>query len=251
MAKPPRKRTSSHSALEEAVLQLAEEAPSPHEDVCGYLQATVLPVLGPALEQLLHHVYESQELQRALRERAEQEARPAAPASARRPSASNEPRPAASNEPRPTASDQLSRTVSAGMPAPPQSTTDEQSDVSKGVVHETSTLSGAEEGTVCSGLTGAEGPGAVDDTPEPAGPAPLSGEEDPGAIDDDPEPVGFDPLLWLSERLREHAKGPVDQYRELIEQRVRERLAEEEEEEEAAAAAKLGGDEEEPTPHVP
>lgn len=39
----------------------------------GYLHGSLLPALGPAIEQLLHHIHESGELQRALQERAEAE----------------------------------------------------------------------------------------------------------------------------------------------------------------------------------
>ncbi|CAE7471780.1 unnamed protein product [Symbiodinium natans] len=46
---------------------------SPYEDVKGYLQQTVLPALGPAIEDLLHQVHSSGELQRVLRKETEAE----------------------------------------------------------------------------------------------------------------------------------------------------------------------------------
>lgn len=46
---------------------------SPSEDVDLYLQQSILPCLGPAIEQLLQHLHKSGELQRALREKAEAE----------------------------------------------------------------------------------------------------------------------------------------------------------------------------------
>ncbi|CAE7328657.1 unnamed protein product [Symbiodinium pilosum] len=46
---------------------------SPYEDVRGYLQQTVLPALGPAIEELLHQVHSSGELQRVLRKETEAE----------------------------------------------------------------------------------------------------------------------------------------------------------------------------------
>mmetsp|Transcript_67317 Transcript_67317/g.173332 ORF Transcript_67317/g.173332 Transcript_67317/m.173332 type:complete len:215 (-) Transcript_67317:83-727(-) len=52
------------------------------------------------------------------------------------------------------------------------------------------------------------------------------------------EPEAFDPLVWLSEQLRKSAAGPTTQYREQIEQRVRQQIA-------AAEAALLEEGEEE------
>lgn len=51
----------------------AAAAISPYEDVRGYLQQTVLPALGPAIEDLLHQVHSSGELQRVLRKETEAE----------------------------------------------------------------------------------------------------------------------------------------------------------------------------------
>ena len=62
-------------------------------------------------------------------------------------------------------------------------------------------------------------------------------------------PDAFDPLAWLSEKLRESAAGPTSQYREQIEQRVRQQIAaaeaalleEAEEGEEGGAGVKPAG----------
>merc|ERR1719321_969776 len=40
---------------------------SPSEDVRAYLEQTLLPVLSPAIEKLLHHAHENGELQEALK----------------------------------------------------------------------------------------------------------------------------------------------------------------------------------------
>merc|ERR1719217_1717188 len=63
------------AGLAEALLNSAA-AVSPNEDARGYVQQTVLPVLGPAIEKLLHHVAENGELQRALNAQAEREGKP-------------------------------------------------------------------------------------------------------------------------------------------------------------------------------
>jgi len=41
------------------------------------------------------------------------------------------------------------------------------------------------------------------------------------------EPMAFDPLVWLSERLAEQAKGPTSYYHDQIEQRIKLKLQEE------------------------
>merc|ERR1719217_253625 len=63
------------AGLAEALLNSAA-AVSPNEDARGYVQQTVLPVLGPAIEQLLHHVAETGELQRSLNAQAERDGKP-------------------------------------------------------------------------------------------------------------------------------------------------------------------------------
>merc|ERR1712232_39098 len=61
--------------LSEALLS-ASAAVSPHEDARGFVSQTLLPVLGPAIEQLLHHAHETGELQKALQSQAERDGRP-------------------------------------------------------------------------------------------------------------------------------------------------------------------------------
>mmetsp|Transcript_5344 Transcript_5344/g.14476 ORF Transcript_5344/g.14476 Transcript_5344/m.14476 type:complete len:196 (+) Transcript_5344:83-670(+) len=172
------------AGLCESVGNAAEKAQaSPHEDVRGYLQQTLLPILGPAVEQLLHHIHESGELQRALREKAEAE-RAARRLEARR------------------------------------------------------NTSAEKEAAAIAGAAGAP----AEAPPQDAAAADAQSEAD------GPEP--FDPLAWLSERLRESAAGPTSQYTEQIQQRVRQQIAaaeaallEEAEEEEGGAAAKPVGSE--------
>merc|ERR1712060_688606 len=57
------------------------------------------------------------------------------------------------------------------------------------------------------------------------------------------ETDSFDPLLWLSERLRESVSGPTDHYRDQIEERIVQQFIEEAK---AAAALKEEDDTESP-----
>merc|ERR1719491_223553 len=49
---------------------------SPTEDARGYVQQTLLPVLGPAIEKLLHQVKENGDLDKALQTQAERDGKP-------------------------------------------------------------------------------------------------------------------------------------------------------------------------------
>lgn len=181
----------------------------PHEDVRGYLQQAILPVLGPAIEELLHYVHESGELQRLLRERAEQE----------------------SQNNRPNRRQQL--LTSAPVEAMPTS--------GKGEADRSLQI---KANAIAPASNGANGAAAVS-----AGLAAEDGAPvDTAETDDAVEPPSFDPLVWLSECLAAKASGPASQYREQIEQRIKLKLQEEdasiieEGEEEVTEGGSLPGD---------
>jgi len=193
---------------------------SPQEDVSAYLQQALLPALGPAIEQLLHHIRETGELQRTLRERARQEQQ-----GRRRSSKNPSPGPEQAKPP---------SEGGAAVPAPPGC------------------------GGAAAGSAGTEGggPGGLDRqrsrhgslmepaaAPDPASPlgggsaaavAPMpSMELASGGLEAD----SFDPLLWLAERLQQSAAGPSDRYRDQVEERILQQF-----QEEAAAAVHSRGD---------
>eukprot|EP00416_Gambierdiscus_australes_P013041 CAMPEP_0171147614 /NCGR_PEP_ID=MMETSP0766_2-20121228/148154_1 /TAXON_ID=439317 /ORGANISM="Gambierdiscus australes, Strain CAWD 149" /LENGTH=288 /DNA_ID=CAMNT_0011611523 /DNA_START=82 /DNA_END=949 /DNA_ORIENTATION=- len=167
-----------------------------YEDVRAYLRQTVLPVLGPAIEKLLHHIHESGELQRALRERAAAEHE-----QKRRTSERPEGGGGSSSNPKLKKSDtaQLSN-ESADSPK------DHARRRPSIVVHH----HGADDS-----------PSSSMQTPTQDA-SPGTGDA-PAAV----EPPSFDPLVWLSEQLRQSALNPGDtsQYREQIEQLVLEQLS--------------------------
>lgn len=68
-------RASLGDDLAAGLCSAVAAAVSPKEDVQGYLDAALLPVLGPAMERLLRHVHETGELRRALKERRDAEKR--------------------------------------------------------------------------------------------------------------------------------------------------------------------------------
>mmetsp|Transcript_118458 Transcript_118458/g.230585 ORF Transcript_118458/g.230585 Transcript_118458/m.230585 type:complete len:229 (+) Transcript_118458:27-713(+) len=69
----PAESCGGTEALAVGLCNAVEAIVSPYEDVSGYLGQAVLPCLAPAIVELLHHVHESGELQRALQERAAEE----------------------------------------------------------------------------------------------------------------------------------------------------------------------------------
>jgi hypothetical protein len=180
---------------------------SPEEDVKGYMQQAVLPVLGPAIEDLLHFVHESGELTRMLREKAEQESAANRPAR-RQPVAA--PADAKGANPGSSKTGHDRRSPAANKPSAPQPV-----------------AAAAPSGAVAS--DDADGK--------------TEGED---GLGDEEEPAGFDPLIWLSEHLMLKAAGPTAQFREKIEQRIKQKLAEEdasiiEEGEEDAEGGSGGG----------
>lgn len=157
------------TGLGDAFSKVISNLVSPDEDVQEYLQATLLPILTPAIEALLHHVHESGEMQKALMQMQDE-----------------------SRQPRHVDGASRSRGGKAGL--------------------------GSEE---------ADGKGNQGDN--------SRFEELPPA---EAEEIGFDPLVWLGEALRQHAKGPTDNYRPDIEERIVE-LRSRREEEEALFAQQL------------
>lgn len=152
----------------------------PEEDVAAYLQGCLLPTLAPVIEQLLHHVHESGELQRALKEMA------------------------AAEKSRATASRRGAD--SSGI------------DAAKG--DRASSEDAGESDKSPSNKRGRGGRHGSEARP--------SGSKDPskGPKEEEEEVDAFDPLIWLSERLRESASGPTDRYREQIEKRVIQSISE-------------------------
>mmetsp|Transcript_3282 Transcript_3282/g.3657 ORF Transcript_3282/g.3657 Transcript_3282/m.3657 type:complete len:240 (+) Transcript_3282:3-722(+) len=166
------KRSRSSTPLKELAKLI-----SPNEDARAYLQQAVLPVLGPTIEKLLHHVNETGELQQALARQAERDGKPKR--SKERPNLEV---------------------------ATPASTSDAQGS-----------------------------PSAAHDKP----PSPSAD----GTVEEEPEEeIFFDPLAWLSENLRQFAKGDTTQYREGIEARIAE-LRKQQEEEAAAGQPEEGAEE--------
>lgn len=193
-----------------------------------------MPVLNPAIEQLLHHVHESGELQRALREKAAEE------------KALQQQRDRKQSNP------QAPGTAETG---------------GNGGQHQSDGVDGAQAGEESPGTprtkkAGGNGGEAANRSPRPAGQqhapvpsapteakpylhrrrtsrtgkdlgvkhekdeehakTPTAAEQAEAAVRDEQE--RFDPLLWLSERLREAAAGPTDRYRQQVEKLVQEQI---------------------------
>lgn len=197
-------------------LCLAAASVTPQEDVRGYLQETLLPVLSPAIEQLLHHIHESGELQKALRERAAEQHEPRKSV---RPEEKTAKRTYVEQSPLGTS---IAATSDGGAPARQPSMANH-----KGIDHR----QGHDDNQAAASPTGTWAEAESQDAAE--------------------EPHGFDPLIWLSETLARSAAGSCAHYREQIEQRViahiqalealeEQALKGEEEEAAAAAAAEAG-----------
>jgi len=192
---------------------------SPHEDVRAYLQQTVLPVLGPAMEKLLHHVHESGELQRALRERAvaehEQRKRPVEHKGSELKKSEGTALSGDSAESPPKEPSRHPRRPSIVVQTPgpeesPSSTSQTpttQEPASR--VRRTNSTVQQEEATVTTPAAAA----AQDSTPTHG--------DDPDVV----EPPAFDPLVWLSEELQQSARGDTAHYREQLEQLVMEQIS--------------------------
>eukprot|EP00930_Biecheleria_cincta_P014669 TRINITY_DN12521_c0_g1_i1.p1 TRINITY_DN12521_c0_g1~~TRINITY_DN12521_c0_g1_i1.p1 ORF type:complete len:247 (-),score=59.59 TRINITY_DN12521_c0_g1_i1:531-1232(-) len=173
---------------------------SPYDDVRGHLQQNILPVLGPAIEELLHHVHATGELQRVLREKAESERR-----ALRR---NSDPDAEAISQ---AGRVQGRRTSSAGTASSQQASAAAVAAAAAAAESSQDPPPGSSNSRMRSrrpsiGEGSATGPvatvGAADKTPP--------WEMRPS----------FDPVLWLSENIRKAAQGDTSQHREKITQRV-------------------------------
>mmetsp|Transcript_62947 Transcript_62947/g.99888 ORF Transcript_62947/g.99888 Transcript_62947/m.99888 type:complete len:215 (-) Transcript_62947:39-683(-) len=165
--------------------QLAEqlvEAISPYEDVRGYLQQTVLPTMGIAIEDLLHHVHASGELQRVLRKDTDEK---------------------------------------RSAPRRIEEIPEEQEVVKKTSSRKPSLNGGGssmslgkEDGTSSMGMASASMSATLGRRPSNVS------EPVPPVIPESPEEVKFDPLIWLSERFKKDATQDQSQFRAKIKERV-------------------------------
>lgn len=164
----------------------------PEQDVAAYLRHSLLPVLGPAIEQLLHHLHDSGELQKALKELAAAEKQRS----------------------------QRKSTQAVEVPMDRVITEDPAKRDSASL--EEAASSSEKDGSPRS----ASGVKQRRSSRGDASARPRSnGREEPPQEE---EAELFDPLVWLSERLRESAAGPTELYRERIEQRVIQHISESE-----------------------
>jgi hypothetical protein len=220
---------------------------TPEEDVRSYVQETLMTVLNPTIEQLLHHVHESGELQRALREKAAEEkalqqqrerkaSNPSAPAQEAGGNGGEHHREsldsmvgaspqgggqaqdsgAAANSPRAKKpSGNNGGSPRAGGPSPQQHGTPVQPTApaeAKPYLHRRRTSRTGKD----LGLKHGE-------KEEERAKTPTAAEQAEAAVTEEKD--RFDPLLWLSEKLREAATGPTDRYREQIEKLVQEQIS--------------------------
>lgn len=238
---------------------------SPLEDVRGYMKAGLLPVLGPAIEDLLHHTWDSGELQkklRALKEKADQESQNQR-MHRRGQEAGNSPHQdrrsrhasGGSNGDRnsPTGDDDNRRSRRRGEsdakddPNASKGRRRLQSDSPSQDGHGRKNKSespnqdqgrGHRRGNQNSptqdpgrghGRNGQGRNSPVQDghrRRDRVGSSQKNQEPD-NEEEEEEEPDGFDPLIWLSERLAKSAVGPPDRYRSEIEQRIKLKLQDE------------------------
>jgi len=178
---------------------------SPYDDVRGYLQQTLLPVLGPSIEDLLHHVHSSGELQRVLREKVESERR----AQTRR-----------NSDPDVEATEKATATRRSSRVAPSANTGDEP-------------LKDAPPGSSGRARRPSAGGSSADAAAAAAAAAAAGAMTAPDPTADQP---AFDPLGWLSETLQKSAFGDISQYKETITERVIQQIKAQEAAEEAERA---------------
>lgn len=164
----------------------------PEQDVAAYLRQSLLPVLGPAIEQLLHHIHDSGELQRALKELAAAEKQRSQRKSAQAADA---------------AIDRASKEAAEDAAKRDSSSLEEAASSSE------------KDGSPRSARPRRNSRGDASARPG------SKGRQEPAQEE---EAELFDPLVWLSERLRESAAGPTELYRERIEQRVIQHISESE-----------------------
>jgi len=193
---------------------------SPYEDVRGYLQQTLLPILSPTIEELLHHVHASGELQRVLREKAEAERR-----AMRR-----------NSEALGTYNWSRRSSGQVGEDTTGQKMLRRNSEVrsSKDTVGTAGASPGGDSNQdPAPGTAGKERRRPSISPDQEAAPAAFSGGATPSGATHFPEAGGgfssdvavFDPLAWLSEKLRQSARGPTNQYRDQIRLQVIKQIA--------------------------
>lgn len=233
-------------AMGEAVAQV-----SPDENVRAYLQNTVLPVLGSSIEELLHHVHASKELERALRERAEKEGLSRRKESKEdRASETREGRRATNSAEANEASKSTSHAKGDDENGPPASATKQNDGHTQGQSHRHGhSKEKASKEKAGKEKENRDSHSNRDSHADDAHPSSTAANNNPGsAFGDSATELSagadaadhFDPLIWLSGRLRQAAAGPTERYRDKIEKRVIDQIAMEEERqrlaEEAAAA---------------
>lgn len=237
-----------------------------------------MEVLNPAIEQLLHHVHESGELQRALREKAaeekllqqQRERKHSNPQAVPTGTSSTSLAGAASGEVGgdagasggPHHRESLEGSPSGGLesttPSAQATTPRGKAAKDKGERSPRPAAGGAQPAHGAAvptaptdgkpplhrrrtSKTGKEGLGlsGKHEKEEQQHQAPSAAELAEAALQE--ENNRFDPLLWLSERLSEKAAGPTERYREQVERRVQEQISAAE----AAAAiqSEAGGEE--------
>lgn len=182
---------------------------SPNEDVREYLQATLLPSLGPAIEKLLRHVHETGELQRALT-KLDSDGRPKPPP---QPSTEKSADAAVHGKKGTEHSPEKKGHDSSG-PATPQVRPDSGSEKNHGKV-----------------------PAVALEKAAAAGEGPQTSKSDDSGFSTENVENAFDPLIWLSEYLQQFATTPPEQYREQIQGRIVELRKIRDEEEAARLAA--------------
>lgn len=193
--------------LAKALIEVTTSVNSPYEDVRGYLQNSVLPALGPSIEELLHHIHTTGELQRALRERADAERQ------ARKQEAKNT---AAKNADAPPTTPAEAQTPGSAAGPPPGSAGERK-----------------EPSTAASATPSVETTQQQESASNAAAPASAAPDDtEAGLTSETDEALTFDPLMWLSDHLRQSAAGSTSKYRDQIEESVRRQM------EAAAAAAK-------------
>jgi len=164
---------------------------SPYDDVRGHLQQVLLPVLGPSIEELLHHVHATGELSRVLREKAESERRA------------------------------LRRNSDPDAEAVSQAVVKTQGRRNSGAGQSANAAAAAVAAAAAGAAEAGQDPPPGSSNSRMRSRRPSIGEGSGvgtvGAVEKTPS---FDPVLWLSENIRKASQGDTSQHREAIMQRV-------------------------------
>ncbi|CAK9014496.1 unnamed protein product [Durusdinium trenchii] len=161
----------------EALAEQLCEAISPYEDVRGYLHQTVLPNLGLAIEDLLHQVHASGELQRVLRKEPEER-------SAVRP-------PREKRHEEPEDSMEVRRQNTGGSRKPSLNGGSASASLSTSSLNDGTGSTNVRDGTMSAPPVIRRYSNSSD------------AQVPPPPILESPEEAKFDPLVWLSERLKQ------------------------------------------------